>query len=120
MSQATLQFLGTIATALLALFGIYLSTRQTSKKSSTDAAQKLFEEVQEERALLKAERDALVQKIKDLEDGQRNDRTRYDEELRALKHRELARDDFIQELRNHIRQEKGPPPPDWPEELRHA
>lgn len=31
--------------------------------------------------------------------------------------RERLRDDYIHELRNHIAEEKGPPPPPWPDGL---
>jgi hypothetical protein len=34
-----------------------------------------------------------------------------------LEQRERLRDDYIHELRTHIAEEKGPPPPPWPEGL---
>lgn len=109
MSQGAWLFVGNATAGVLALFGIWLSVRKDDKKTRSDAAQSLFNELQEERAELKRERAELKQKVE-----------RMDQEMRAAHQRELIRDDFIQELRNHIRRGLGPPPPDWPEELRHT
>jgi cbb3-type cytochrome oxidase subunit 3 len=109
VTAAGLQLTGTIATAILALAGIWLSVRPTQKRNQSDAAQSLFNELQEERAELKRERTELKAEVEAIK-----------VELLAAHRREIVRDDFIQDLRNHIRRGLGPPPPDWPEELRHG
>lgn len=107
MSQDLLQLLGTIAAAFIGFVGIYLSVRQTSHQSKTDAAQGLFNELQEERNELKREREELRGRL-----------DRCELELRQVRIRELQRDEYLQDLRNHIRLELPPPPPPWPEHLR--
>lgn len=102
MSQATLQFLGTIAAGLLALLGIWLTVRQAGKQTKTNVAQQLIDQLQEERS-----------KIQDRLDRIEADNRKRDE-------RERIRDDYIQELRQHIRLGLPPPPPAWPGELRHG
>lgn len=106
MSQASLQLLGTITASCLALIGIYISLRPTKQQTKINQSQNLFNDLQEERNELKREREELKDRVYKIEC-----------DLRAARTRELRRDDFIQELRNHIRLEKGPPPPPWPEEL---
>jgi cell division protein FtsB len=93
---------GTIGAALIGLAGIILSLRQSTQKSKTDAAQALFNELQEERAELKAERKELRERVDRIEE------------------RERIRDDYIQELRQHIRLGLPPPPPPWPEGIRNG
>lgn len=100
MSADTWQFLGILVTAVGTLLGIYLGVRQTGRKTRTDAAQGLIDQLQEERGEIRKELNAVQV------------------ELRAIRERELIRDDYIQELRNHIREGLPPPPPEWPEGLR--
>lgn len=109
VSGASLQFLGTLATAVLAFLGIWLSVRQSGQKTKTDAAQGLFNELQEERAELKKDRAELHTQIKALR-----------EEVAVLRKENIDLMDFVQDLRNHIRAEKGPPPPPWPQALHGA
>lgn len=107
VSPETLGFLGTATTGLLALAGIYMSVRQSGSKTKTDAAQGLFNELQEERAELKRDRAELHTQVSALRS-----------EIAALRRENIDLMDFVQDLRNHIRAEKGPPPPPWPEAIR--
>lgn len=107
MSPEALTFLGAIATPVLALAGILFTLRQSKAKTKTDAAQGLFNELQEERAELKKDRVELHKEIAALR-----------AEIAALRLENIDLMDFVQDLRNHIRAEKGPPPPPWPEAIR--
>jgi predicted nuclease with TOPRIM domain len=109
VSAAAWQFLGTLATAGLAFFGIWLSVRQSGQKTKTDAAQGLFNELQEERAELKKDRSELHAQVQALR-----------EEVAVLRRENFELMDFVQDLRNHIREGLGPPPPDWPQALHGA
>lgn len=103
MSAAALQFGGTLVTAVLAFFGIWLSVRQTGQRTKTDAAQGLFNELQEERAELKKDRAELHAQLVALR-----------EEVAVVRRENLDLMEFVQDLRNHIRRDLGPPPPPWP------
>lgn len=98
-----LQFLATVLAVGGSILTTWLVVGQTGKKNKTDAAQALFNEVQEERAELKQERTELRGRIE-----------RIEAENRARDERERIRDDYIQELRDHIRRGLPPPPPEWP------
>lgn len=102
MSQDVWQFLGTLVAALIGFVGIWMSLRQSGRKSKTDAAQSLFNDLQEERQELKDEREKLKARVDRIEE------------------RERIRDDYIQELRQHIRLGLPPPPPNWPEGIRNG
>lgn len=104
----------------LTAFVTWLGIRQSGKKTKNDTAQQMFDQLQEERDAAEKRHDIIVDKLetKLAEADKRMDAFAAD--MRAAYLRELARDDFIQELRNHIRLDLGPPPPEWPEELRRA
>ena len=107
MSPEVLGFLGTAVTAVLALAGIAISVRQTGAKTKSDAAQGLFNELQEERAELKKDRVDLYKELAALRG-----------EIAVLRRENIDLMDFVQDLRNHIRSGLGPPPPNWPEAFR--
>lgn len=102
----------------LTAFVAWLGIRQTGKKTKTDSAQTMIDQLQEERDAAQSRHDVVVERLEaKLKAGdERMDKFALD--MRAAYQRELRRDDFIQELRNHIRLDLGPPPPEWPEELR--
>lgn len=102
----------------LTAFVAWLGIRQTGHKNKTDTAQTMFDQLQEERDA--AERRHAADKLEWKEELRelKNELSRVNLDMRAAYLREIRRDDFIQDLRNHIRLGKGPPPPDWPEELR--
>lgn len=109
-----------IGTVGLASLVTWLGIRQSGKKNKTDTAQQMFDQLQEERdaaekrhAADKAEWKEELREVKD-------ELKKVNEDVRAAYRREMDRDDFIQELRNHIRLGLGPPPPEWPESLRHG
>lgn len=108
MSPATWQFLGTIAAASFGLVGIWLSVRKESQRARTDAATDLLNQLQEERKTLT---DRVAQLERKLEAAET--------ELRASRHREMDRDDFMQALRNQLRA-AGQEPPPWPKALRNG
>lgn len=111
MSQGALQFLGTIGAALLALGGIGLTVRQSSKQAKTNDAQTLFNDLQEERGELKKERTELWAEINRL----RAEAESLRGELATLRRENMDLMDFVQDLRIHIRNGDPPPPPAWPE-----
>lgn len=103
----------------------WLGVKQTGKKNKVDSVQQLIDQLQEERDTARRQHvedmDRMEKRVEKAEKTAENAVTKADglaEDIRAAHRRELVRDDFIQELRNHIRLGLGPPPPEWPEELR--
>lgn len=108
MSQDTWQFLGIIATAVLTLIGLYVSSRPANKKNKVDTAQGLIDQLQEERNEVRKEFDSHKRACTEEVQALRTDVARF-----RMEHMQLI--DFAQSLRVHIRDEKGPPAPDWPD-----
>lgn len=103
----------------------WLGVKQTGRKQKTDTAQQMFDQLQEERNTAREAHAADIERMEKRLERAEEKAAKADEkaeklaeDMRAAHRRELLRDDFIQELRNHIRLGLGPPPPDWPEELR--
>lgn len=103
----------------------WLGVKQTGKKAKTDSVQQLVDQLQEERDTARdahsADMDRMEKRLEKAEaKAEKADEKaeKLAQDMRAAHYRELLRDDFIQELRNHIRLGLGPPPPEWPEELR--
>lgn len=103
----------------------WLGVKQTGRKQKTDTAQQMFDQLQEERDAAReshaadmARMENRLQRAEDAAEKADQKAEKLAEDMRASHKRELLRDDFIQDLRNHIRLGLGPPPPDWPEELR--
>lgn len=111
MSTDTWQFFGIVVTAGVTLAGIYLSNRKDSKKTKTDTAQGLIDQLQEERDSLVERMDHHNQECKAEIAGLRAELARFRDEHIALI-------DYAQDLRHRIRTNVGPPPPDWPLSLR--
>ena len=110
MSQATAQLFGTLAAALLALVGIWLTVRQAGKQTKTNVAQQLIDQLQEERTTIQDRLDRMEREsraeVAEL-------RTKVDRMARE----NLLLRDFVQELRQDIRTGTPPPPRPWPPEL---
>lgn len=123
MSQGTWQFLGTVATAALALLGIWLSTRTTGQTTRTTDAQQLIDQMQEEAARLRADHTEEMTRIEMRHKEQMDEvKVRLADLASAtgrLEDRELILLDYVQALRHHIDQGAGPPPPTWPPTLMH-
>lgn len=96
----------------------WLGVKQTGKKNKVDSVQQLIDQLQEERDAGERRHDKERAEMKAEMREVKAELSKVNEDMRAAYSRELARDDFIQELRNHIRLGLGPPPPEWPEELR--
>lgn len=107
-----------IGTVGIASFVTWIGIRQTGKKNKTDTAQSMFDQLQEERDAAQSRHDVVVERLEGKLKAADARMDKFAEDMRAAYRRELLRDDFIQELRNHIRLDLGPPPPEWPEELR--
>ena len=121
MSPAALQFLGTLATAALALLGIWLSVRQNGRSAKTTDSQQIIDQLQEE----------LTRVEKRCTDEMARAEARHREEIGRLEarmadmassmgrleDREHLLEDYAQALRHHIDRNVGPPPPVWPTEL---
>lgn len=111
MSTDTWQFLGILITAVVTLTGIYFSNRKDTKKTRSDAAQGLIDQLQEERNQLVARMDSHNRECKAEIAALRTELDRFSRE-----HLDLL--DYAQGLRHWIRTNKGPPPPEWPASLR--
>lgn len=84
---------------IIAIGSPVVGTIIQKKLKPTTSPLDMLQELQEERAEDKKERDALKA------------------EVAGVKHRERIRDDYIHQLRQHIADGNPPPPPPWPKEL---
>lgn len=109
-----------IGTVGLASLVTWLGIRQSGKKNKTDTAQQMFDQLQEERDAAERRHDKVVERLEGKLEKAEERLASMEADQRAAYLREMTRDDFIQELRNHIRLGLGPPPPEWPESLRHG
>lgn len=109
-----------IGTVGLASLVTWLGIRQSGKKNKTDTAQQMFDQLQEERDAAEKRHDKVVERLETKLEKAEERMASMEADQRAAYQREMARDEFIQDLRNHIRLGLGPPPPEWPEALRHG
>lgn len=96
----------------------WLGVKQTGRKNKTDSVQQLVDQLQEERDAAEHRHNEAMQRIELKLEKTEAKVEKLDEDARESYRRELVRDDYIQDLRNHIRLGLGPPPPEWPQELR--
>lgn len=110
MNGETWPVIGTVVAALLAFLGTWLVQKNARRQSSTDVAQRLIDQMQEdreadrtqyagERASLEARLDRAFQRIEQMET------------------REHALFDYVSLLRWHIEQNSMGPPPPFPADL---
>lgn len=90
---------GVILAAGLGLAGVWLSDRTAMRKLVVNANQRLVDNLQEERQAIK----------RDLEQLKR--------QVAVLLLQGRYKDDYINMLRSHIEEGKGPPPPSYPQGL---
>ena len=107
-----------LLTAILALLGTVLTTwitqRFLSKRAKSDDTQKLIDQLQEERDAADKRRNEADRRHSQELAGVRAQVDKLDERVQRMESRELAFFDYASQLRWHIDQGKGPPPPPWP------
>lgn len=98
---------GTVAGAALGLFGVWLVQRNDRRRSSVDGAQRLIDQVQEERDVARKELAEVKAELKsEIQELRR--------EVVGLKARERELLDYVSRLRFHIDHGDPPPPPEFP------
>lgn len=112
MSIDVVQVIGTVLPAGGAGLIGWLTYRLNQRRATTDSAQQMIDQAQEERDKAWTRADA---------DRERMDARMADATARidGLEIRERVLLDYVAALRHHIDQRNEPPPPAWPDALTH-
>lgn len=101
---------GVIASALVAVVGPYLVYRSNKRASTTDAAQRQIDQIQEDRT---ADREEFSRASARFTERQ----GRLESRIETLEAMNRISSDYILTLRAHIASGTPPPPPPFPAEL---